>query len=755
MNDSKPLWRQLVLAAAFALPSLLQAAPEYIGRTACTGCHESQASAWKGSHHDLAMQKVSEGCVLGDFNQAKFEHFGLTSEFFQRDGKYLVRTDGPDDQLQDFEIKYCFGVDPLQQYLIEFPGGRLQALDIAWDSRPKAQGGQRWFHLHPDEKITKDSVLHWTGAGLNWNTMCADCHSTNLRKGYDEASNSYSTTWSELNVSCEACHGPGSDHRHWAQDLAAGKDNPSKDKGLTLMLDERKGIHWNTQDNKVVRSAPLAQRKETQLCAQCHSRRSQLADGFIPGHSLLDNYLPSLLDDGLYFADGQIQDEVYEWGSFMQSRMAKAGVTCSDCHDPHSGKTRAPGAEVCSTCHLKERYQSPQHHHHPTHGQQPDCLGCHMPTRAYMGVHQRHDHSMRVPRPDLSASLGTPNACNQCHADKDVAWAANQVRTWYGRDAQGLQRYAPVLSAARSGALNRSQQITQLAQDATQPAIASASALALLPAQSQQELALLQAKLSSDDELEILGALRALENAPTSMKALALPLAWDERKTIRILAARLAASYPRSRLKPEQAQVLTAAIKEWEDTQRFNADRPDAQMNLAGYYTEIGQHDQAEAAYRKAIQLQPRFAPAYVNFAHALSQRGRETEADGQLRAGLRLIPKPENAVLHHALGLSLVRQKKAEQALPELEQAARLNSANQRYTYVYAVALQSAGQLATAIEVLERSVKAHPDDVESLFTLAGYLLEAGEKAKAKPLVEKLHSLFPNEPAVQQLAEQL
>ena len=209
----------------------------YMGAAACVSCHASESAAWHGSQHAMAMQEANPQSVLGNFNDAEFTHAGVTNRFYRRDDEFYVRTDGPDGKLTDYRIAYTFGVNPLQQYLIEFPDGRLQALPIAWDTRPAAEGGQHWFHLHPDEAITHDDELHWTRPAQNWNFMCADCHSTGLRKNYDPETNRFHTQWAEIDVACEACHGPGSRHLAWAQAKQEGKPWQGDDKGLTVRLD--------------------------------------------------------------------------------------------------------------------------------------------------------------------------------------------------------------------------------------------------------------------------------------------------------------------------------------------------------------------------------------------------------------------------------------------------------------------------------------------------------------------------------------
>ena len=758
LRSKKSALRLFLAGSCLVILSGFADAAEYIGRDACKACHEEEDRRWQGSHHDLAMQEATPETVLGDFSDVEFAQFGVVSRFFRKDGRFMVQTDGPDGELQDFPIEYTFGVYPLQQYLIAFPGGRLQTLDIAWDSRGKEEGGQRWFHLHPEDRVAHDDVLHWTGPNLNWNFMCADCHSTNLKKNFDTKSGDYHSSWSEIDVSCEACHGPGSVHKKWAETVAAGGEYKMTNRGLTARLNERKGVSWliDERTGKPVRSRPNESRAEIQVCARCHSRRSQLSDDFIPGQPFMDAYHPALLSDGLYYPDGQMQDEVYVWGSFRQSRMYQSGVTCSDCHDPHSADVKLPGEQVCYLCHAADRYAGKEHHFHTPASAGSSCVECHMPAATFMGVDRRHDHGFRIPRPDLSLSMGTPNACNQCHSDQTPAWSVEHLNAWYGKQPQGFQQYAGTLHAARLGRIDAGSLLLKLAADSAQPAIARATAFSSLGRHlDRNSLMLIQQGLNDDDPLIRQGALTALESVPVQQRMLGFPLVWDDVRSVRVQAARVMAAFPADQIPADRREKLKQVIQEYIQTQEFNGERPESQLNLGGIYTAMGQYGKAEQAYRKALRLQTLFVPTYINFAQMLSNRGREVEAANLLRSGIKHVPQALSADLYHALGLSQVRQKNTPDAIQSLAKATELDPDNRRYRYVYAVALQSVGQLDQAIEQLRETHELHPSDADILYTLVTFNRDAGKREDALVYARKLQALIPDNPAVEQLLEAL
>jgi predicted CXXCH cytochrome family protein len=728
----------------------------YVGGLVCATCHQNQYESWSGSHHDLAMMIATEESVLGDFNDASFEWFGVSSTFFRRGEQFFVRTDGPDGGLGDYPIAYTFGVYPLQQYLIRFPGGRLQALDISWDSRPAVEGGQRWFHTHPEDAVRHDDVLHWTGPNMNWNYMCADCHSTNLRKGYDEQTETYTTTWSEIDVSCEACHGPGSVHVSWARAQAAGEKMDTANSGLTTRLDERRSVTWKMDPSTgtAKRSTDKASNREIEVCAHCHSRRAQFTDDYKAGDPFLDAFRPSLLTEGLYHVDGQIEDEVYVWGSFQQSAMYQAGVTCSDCHDPHSADLKAPGDAVCYQCHETGRFSNPDHHFHKQGSDGASCVACHMPPKTYMVIDPRHDHSLRVPRPDLSIALGTPNACNDCHTEQSPQWAAERLEKQFGKARSGRQQYAATFAAARKQLPGAGRRLTTLVTSPDLPEIAKATALSQLAANPDQRMmSAIRAGLTDANPLVRMGALDALDSLGPQERILAFPLLDDEVRTVRIEAARLLAGIPVGDLSETERKRLQSGFVEYVKTQQFNSDRPESQTNLGSFFSRLGDPAKAEGAYRQALKLQPRYIPARVNLAQLLSTTGRESEAAELLRLGLS--KQDDSADLHHALGLSLIRQKKGDEALVELAHAARLDPGNPRYSYVYGVALNSQGMTDQAVQVLHAAYERNPGDTDIILALATIYRDAGQPDKALFYARKLDEMIPNHPDIRQLLKQL
>jgi tetratricopeptide (TPR) repeat protein len=687
----------------------------FAGRGQCIACHAREDSLWRSSHHALAMQPATPATVLGDFTGAKFTHFGVTSTFTKRDDKYFVRTDGPDGALHEYEIAYTFGVYPLQQYLIAFPGGRYQALNVAWDARPAKEGGQRWFHLYPKEAVAHDDILHWTGPYQNWNFMCAECHSTNVAKGYDAATDTYRTTYSEIDVSCEACHGPGSAHVAWAR--ASGADTLNvrgENDGLQVALRDSAPATWSVDAATHLprRSTPRTSHAEIEMCGRCHSRRSVLTERYEPGRPLADTHRPVAIDDPYYFADGQLLEEAYEYTSFRESRMFHAGVTCTDCHDPHRTTIAAPVDAVCARCHPSDVFAATSHTHHAAASPGSSCTACHMPTRDFMVVHARHDHSIRVPRPDLTVTLGVPNACAACHAAKGAAWAATAATKWWP-DLSTRPSFASAIDLGRRAASGADTALVALIVDTTRPAVARASAVNLLARDlSASDVSSLQLALWDKDPLvRAAGAQAAAALDPTQRVRLLAPLLTDSVRLVRIDAARALATAPTSTFDTAQRTAFARAIGDYREEQRVNGDRAEAHLSLGAFFAETGRLDSAAVEYSTALKMNPQLLASYVNLADLYRQQGQDDAAEKVLRAGLAHAPKGSGAELQYALGLVYIREKRVSDAIAPLAAATRLAPTVARYPLVYALALQQVGRKAEARAVLEHALAAHPDD--------------------------------------------
>jgi tetratricopeptide (TPR) repeat protein len=681
------------------------------------------------------MQEANAQNVLGDFSGVSFSHRDTKARFFQRDGGYWINTDGPDGKPADFRVKNTFGLDPLQQYLLELPGGRLQAFTVAWDAERK-----RWFDLFPNERIDFHDELHWSRPSQNWNYMCAECHSTDLHKNYDAATRTYNTTYARVNVGCQACHGPGSGHVDWAKQYQTGSAGKRPDR-LAFEVDLR------AHDSNV----------QIETCARCHSRRAAFWGEYRYGARLMDQHLPALLEPGLYHADGQIQGEVYEYGSFLQSRMYAKGVRCSDCHDAHALKPRAPGNALCTTCHnatgrnsraeidtaalQRKDYDSPTHHFHKAGGPGAQCVDCHMPSRTYMLIDPRLDHSLRIPRPDLSVKLGTPNACNVCHADKNPQWAADAVAKWYGPARRQEAHFGEAILAGRTHQPGASAKLAALAHDGAQPDIARATALELLASFPGEAAATaFRDALSHSDPMIRRAALQGVDAMPPGERnSLASARLTDPVRAVRMEAARMLSSNAPKDIGQDRMAAFNAALAEYEAAQRENADRPESHLNLGTLYAGQRKFEQAHNEYRIAIELDPHFVPAYVNLADLERSRGAEAAAEQILREGL--VVAPDNAALRHALGLTLIRERRYPEALSELARATRQATDDVRYAYVYGVALHDSGKKREGMTVLRSALARHPGDRDLLQALAGYAHESGDAAAAAQYEQRLRTV--------------
>jgi predicted CXXCH cytochrome family protein len=715
----------------------------FVDEAKCAECHRAQADAWRGSHHDLAMQEPSPATVLGDFRDASFTYADVTTKFSRRGDRFVVTTDGADGKPIAFAVSYVFGVTPLQQYLLPLAGGRLQALSVAWDTEKK-----RWYHLYPDEKIDFRDELHWTKPSQNWNYMCAECHSTDVEKSYDAATDRYDTRWFQIDVGCQACHGPGAEHVEWAETYR-GKTAPN-----VSGAEARLPVDLSAAQSHV----------QIESCARCHARRSVIAPDYEHGKRLMDTHLPALLDEDLYYVDGQIREEVYEYGSFLQSKMASKGLRCSDCHDPHTARLKGEGDALCLTCHndtgpaarpgidtsglKKKRYDTRAHHFHEPGTRGSRCVDCHAPSTAYMGVDLRADHSFRIPRPDLTETLGVPNACNRCHADQSPAWAANRIRDFAPTGYEPAPHYAAALHAGRYGTSGAVKGLASVTVNRSLPSIVRATALReLLRYPGSSAFTALMSGLSDPDPLVRRAAVSGLEGVPASeADRLVGPLLDDPVRAVRIEAALVLLPLGEGVLPESRRASFRSAVAELEASYRANDDRVEGRVGRGDMLARLGRLDEAEAAYRSALALDSSAVPAAVNLVDLYRARGDEARSESVLREALAR--SPDNAALQYALALSLIRQSRKGEALALLASAAGSTPVRADIVYTYAVALADAGRREQAIAVLETNLVPSRGGRDVLLALAAFRRDEGDTEAAAGYLEQLRAINPDDPAL-------
>jgi Tfp pilus assembly protein PilF len=709
----------------------------FVGRDKCMDCHQKEYKNWQNSHHDLAMDVADEKTVLGNFNDAIFEHKGVRTRFFRKGNKFFVNTQGPDGKMKDFEIKYTFGYTPLQQYLIPFPGGRFQCLTIAWDVEKK-----RWYHLYPDEPNDPEDWLHWTKNAQNWNGMCAECHSTHLQKNYDMKTDTYQTSWSEIDVSCEACHGPGANHVAWAEVPEMARSQDIENYGL------------------VKKTKNITSRQQVEQCARCHARRATLGDYDHMTKDLLDYMVPQTLSEGMYFSDGQILEEVYVYGSFVQSKMYLKDVRCSDCHDVHSLKFVKEGNDLCLQCHRADVYDTKDHHFHKKKGEDgepikakdgtvlyevgegAECFKCHMPGRYYMGIDFRNDHSFRIPRPDLSMEQDTPNACKACHWDKPHQWSADYYTKWYG--IKKKPHYGTVFTAGRKRLPKIQRDLIRLAEDQLSPAVVRATALTLLSHYpGDMNFKTFEKALVDPDSLVRHTAVRQMPVVDQkTIVRLFVPMLYDPAKAVRIQAAMNLTAIPPKQLTARQRELFEAVLTEYQLSLEYVGDFPQGRFNLGNMYVNLGQPEKAETNYKAAIEIDNLFYPAKVNLAMHYNRTGRNDDAEKFLREVIS--EHPELYEASYSLGLLLVEQKKPNDAVRYLRKAAEGMPTRARVHYNLGLLLQQLKRLDEAERYLLRALQIEPDSMDYLFAVADHYIKRRKLAEAKRVAELMISKHPS-----------
>ncbi len=704
-------------------------AEHFVGEQECSSCHAQEVNDWRESHHDYAMAVADSATVRGDFSNVKFNQDGDTYRFFRRNGRYMVEAPGSDGQVREYEVTHTFGWTPLQQYLVDFGKGKLQALNVAWDTRE-----ERWFSMHPEEEIGPGDWLHWSGGAMNWNSMCADCHSTQLEENYIPESDSFHTTWSSINVSCEACHGPGKQHVEFMRSEKAGEASQER---------IRKDLDLTGGSSQI---------QQIEKCARCHALREKLVDYFDHDKEFMDHFNPDLPRPEMYFADGQIREEVYVYGSFLQSKMFQQEVECSDCHDPHSLELKANVTDntLCMQCH-EPSYDTPEHTKHKMNTEASQCINCHMTGRYYMEVDYRRDHSFRVPRPDLSAKFGTPNACNDCHDSKSPEWAAQAVKNWYGTERP--DHFSETLLKADSLGADAVPDLKQLIADTTRPDIARATAIWYLGQfPTRQSVDIIKEVLDDESAMLRKSGARALSSLPKDIKQASLiDLLDDPVRAVRIAAVEGLLEFNTADMLPGSKQTFKTIVVEYREFLDVNQYFPNGQLNRGQFFEKRGNTKKAIQAYRGALEKDPQFNPARINLAYLYNEQGEKARARDLLQKVID--QEPNYGPAYYSLALLVAEQGDLEKAASRFNKAAELMPDHARVRYNLAITHQKLRQPEKAEKRYLEAIERAPEQPEYRYGICTLYLQQGQPEKALPHAKKFAELEPNNRRAQKLLQ--
>ena len=686
----------------------------YAGDAACKACHATEFDKWKHSNHGLAERPLDEAMDKVAFDPAKpFPHGSQTTTPAWNQGAATLTALGFENQISPWKVERVIGNDPLRQFLVPGVGGRLHASEACWDPHKK-----EWFNVYGNEDRKPGEWGHWTGRGMVWNIMCAGCHNTRVRKNYDLATDTYQTAMAHPTVSCEACHGPMKSHADWQTKHPGVKPDPTAQK--------------------------LDRDQMFDTCGMCHARRTELTGDFKPGEKFLDHHHLAIVDQSnIFYPDGQIWDEDYEYGPFMASRMQHAGVRCVDCHDPHTAKRILPGNSLCMRCHTPGGFPNAPpivpaaHTFHGAESTGSQCVNCHMPQTVYMQRHSRHDHGFTIPDPLMTKQFGIPNACNKCHQDKNTDWTLAAVEKWYGaRMERRTRTRTTIMAKAKRGDEDAREGLLGLLAGDETPYWKASACLMLERWVGRPEVnTALTAALKHDHPLVRSNAARVaeplVENHPevrTSLESLLN----DTSRSVRLSAA--------WSLRQSLNRDLPVA-QELQHMLDYNADQPSGQMQLAQYQLAAGQLPKAVEHMRRAVTWDGGSPPLRHDLAVALSMSGDTKGALEELRNAIRL--NPNEAEYHFKLGLGLAETGNLPGALDSFRQAVTVDPRHARAWYNLGLGLNSQGKAEEALNALKNGETAEPADAAIPYAAATILAQKGRRMEALAAVTRALNAQP------------
>lgn len=700
----------------------------YAGSSACKACHEAAYAAWEKSNHGRAEREYHAGMDKAAFDPARSPSYpgAKTDVFLDKNGLATILAKGIAEKPQSMPVVRVIGNDPLRQFLVSAPGGKLQVCADSYDPHKN-----EWFDVFGNDGREPGDWGHWTGRGMNWNSMCASCHNTRLRKNYEPATDSYHTAMAEKTVSCEACHGPMKDHVDWQGKYPHTKGDPT--------------LRKQTRDQMI------------DTCGACHARRGEITGDLVPGSRFHDHFSLTLTDEtDIYHPDGQVRDEDYEYGSFLSSKMFHAGVRCVDCHDPHTGKRLIQGNMLCMRCHAGGT-QPPapvidpvKHSFHADGSAGNDCTACHMPVTNYMQRHPRHDHGFTIPDPLLTVKHGVPNACNRCHTDQFAEWSLSHVEKWYGEKMDRNTRTRAFLIAdARQGKPEARDGLLKLLP--AEPIPAWRASICHLLARWVMEPAVssgLEKALADPSPLVREAAVRALvplmRGGGSSIRPAVEKLLDDDSRSVRVIAAWAVS---------DKLDLNSRAGKELIHQLDLDSDQPLGRMRLSQFAYLRGDAKSAIAQIRKAIAWDKNSAPFHHDLAILLSTTGDTPAAITSLKEAIRL--DPQNAEYHYKLGLALGETGNSDVVIAALEKTVSLDPSYARAWYNLGLSYNAADRPADAIRALLKAEAVEPSDATIPYARATIHARLGQRNEALAAARRSLVLRPGDPNASRLIQAL
>ncbi|MBH53568.1 MAG: hypothetical protein CMI18_04385 [Opitutaceae bacterium] len=649
----------------------------------CIKCHVTAHEDWLKSHHAIANRLIDSEMDLEAFSVGFVRDEGGVDYDFSAEDFTIVQKDVPKTMPDghDAPVIGAIGEVPLRQYLVPTGDGRLQTQALTWDPEKK-----EWYNIFEDENRRPTEWGHWTQQGMNWNTNCAYCHMTHFEKNYSLETDEYKSSWLLQTVSCVQCHSNMKDH---VESVRAGSYVPATE--------------------------PADLKVAMENCAVCHARREELtANGFRAGEKFFDHYRLTLPDaPGAYFADGQNLEENYVFGSFMLSRMGHKGVTCMDCHNPHSGEPILPVTSnaLCMRCHATGANESIQidpiaHSHHAADSAGNSCIACHMPERAYMVRDIRKDHSFTSPDPQLTIDYGVPNTCNSCHTEETPEWALEHVNNWYGDSdrRKRVHQRAKALTDAHEGVAGNLDGLKELFQ-AEENVYWKTVWMRLMAFNPEDEGVFAHAQTALKNESPLLreAGLTAMTQRQDQIETVQAALN-DESRLVRNRAAEA--------LLP-QFDPLVQAYQEWVEYAEMNADRPGGALRRAELALLEGDLVLAKKLTLRAVSFDQENPYLYYDAAILLSRAGDTSGALNILQKAREIAPSI--GLLAYSQGLLLAERNDYLGAQKAFVEAVGLDADQHRWWYNLAMVFAYTGEPDKAMGCISRALELAPGTPEYL----------------------------------------